>query len=1020
VTGPELASLFDPARWPETVREAALASASAIRASAPYAPLEHLAAVVRAASFTADPAMSLANMARWLAARRDPAADLRLLAENTEHRHLVASFFAFSQFLAEIAIRTPDALDEEIAAPGLSREKGAAEYLAGVRRLPDAPGWEAALLAWQRRELLRIGLRDFQELAQEPIIVRELSGLADAVIAFVLERSYADLVARHGLPRDANTGEEAAFAVYGLGKLGARELNFSSDVDLVFVYDAEGETDGATDPTGRRIRRVSNHEFFNRLSGVLCGVLEGAGAQGRLYHVDTRLRPDGGAGPLARGLLGWSEYFERQGRPFERVAYLRARHIAGTAGAPPPPRPALRDTFDAIVRTFVYRDAALDELPAEIATLKRRIDMETLDAEGRELDVKRGRGGIREIEFLIALRQLQEGAHNPRLRHSGTLESLDRMTDAGLFPEQEAATLRDAYYVLRRIEHTLQMMNQEQTHRMPRDPRERARLALRCGWASLSAFEAMLESHRSFVADRFRAYVSGAGDEPPTLPEALEQGAALTDAMLAELRPVGLDGDEGQRILRELLTGSVSYAPSARGQRELELLLPRILEELRAVAYPRSALRFFDALLRASKGIALRLELLIAHPPALRLCLRVLGGGDETARLLVAHPEWLDLLLSGFGLSPVHDPAAELRAAWEAQGGPHRPPEESLADLRRLRQREAFLVAVRETLALVTTAEAAAQTTALAGACLRSAAEALLPEFRQRGDWPARWCIAAAGGLGSGDLHPTSDLDLLFWQSGEPSDSFDRFAARLCRELAALTPEGVLWRVDARLRPDGASGRMAATETRLLDYYAREAGVWEWVAMQKARPVAGDEAWGAEVLRSVRAAWPARRPEPRALAADLLAMRRRIEDAHRLPSFARYDLKQGPGGLWDIDFALAFHALREGGLEFLGEPRVGELIARLESAGILATDDAKALRARAAALRRVQRAVRQLAGTDRDIIPADEAERAALERLLAHRLDAHPAPVAAIGEEGAAVRVLLERTLAGAEGGVPC
>lgn len=957
----------EPFDWPAALREAGWPAAAIAAAAAQLDESPHrrdaLHALVRSLAFVSDPSMGLRNTLRFIDACDDPERELQSLLENTEHRHLLCTFFAFSQFLSDIAIARPQHLEWILSRGRMRREKTPETYRELLLAFAEADGERLSfgdtLREFQRRELLRIGLRELQELADPLTLYRELSSLAEVLVAEVFHAVDAEFRQRHGPPLD-ETGREVGWCVYGMGKLGARELNFSSDVDIVFVYADEGRTRGTFDHSGKAIRQLSNHDYF-------CGMAEEVAKRigfGDLYRVDTRLRPDGIDGPAARSLDAYISYFARQGRTFERVAYLRARCIAGDE--------SLAREFDHCIRSFVYSHADIATVRSEVAALKRRIDLEALTPEGRALDIKRGTGGIREVEFIIAIEQLLRGPNDPRVQGTSTMGALDALVRCGYMPAPEAAHLRAAYLFFRRIEHTLQMMHEEQTHSLPHESDERARLALRCGYSDATAFEELLAGERAFVRERFLHYTETEEEpEAPTLADYLAMGHAPPAELVPALERAGVADAEGLRALRGLVQGSREFAPSARGQRNVERLLPRLLEELGGAVDPHAAIRNYDAFLRSTRSIPMTIAFCLEHPAILRLLVRALGFGGLLARQLVAHPEWFYAFIDPSSLEPERDPAAALENEWRRKPG-------EWSNLRRTRQREATLLQLRELLAIDGTDAASLATTAFAESIVRIVERNVRASAGNR-----RWFVLALGGFGSGDAHALSDLDLAFVTERPETETQDaQDAAAILRILADSTEDGQLWKADVRLRPEGSGGTLTVSRERFESYFARDAGVWEWLALLKARPVAGDLQWGSDVLAAVRAAWTQRRPPDDTLRRDLWAMRTRIERALKLPRQALLDLKRSPGGLWDIDFGIGYLLLRDGSPEALSATRQSSAIELLQSRGILSADHAELLAEHRLLLRAVQRALRLWKEAPIDAFPAREAERAALRRGL--------------------------------------
>jgi glutamate-ammonia-ligase adenylyltransferase len=817
-----------------------------------------------------------------------------------------------------------------------------------------------------------------------------------------------------------------------MGKLGGEDLNFSSDIDLIFVYDEEGRTEGALDPAGDRVNRVTNHEFFTRLGERLIAFLSEPSDEGILFRVDMRLRPEGKSGPLARSLGAYDAYFASQARPWEKVAYLKARRIAGDE--------ALGRAFDDLAARFVFSDTPPAILIEELARLKRRIDSEVLEGETRERDLKRGVGGIREIEFITSLRQLLTGAARPALRLRPTPEALDALARAGELPEDEAARLRDTYFFLRRLEHRLQMRAERQTYLLPESEEDWGALARRMGAREGGALEAgralraEFQSRTQEVHEIFRRHFQGmeatisAADAASPV-ELLLTARAESDPKpaLELLRRNGFIRPEAAlRALREMALGSAEIAISSSGQRWFEALLPALLEQAPRLPDPDAAVAGLLQFLRANKGIALTYQLLAARPAILRLLLLAFGCGAAPARPLIAHPEWFEEILAQGALAPGFDIAGqEPEIAREVLGAPD--DSEAWRRLRLWKEKNFVILALLDILNIEPEPRLGRLTTDLAEICVRAVAarvERRLTEFHGApaaegapGGPALRWTMLGLGGFGGRRVSFFSDLDVVLIYSGEgrsPGESglsashwFSRLGEEILGVLSAVSPEGQLFKMDARLRPEGRGAPLAASLERYLSYYAGAAQTWEWQAALKARRVAGDEALAAEFLGALRRQTPARFPDRAALAAEVRSMRARLAAAAKTPSWAEADFKRGAGGLTDVDFIVQFLQLAHAGRLLAGyggaeraadtgreagagneaqgaenaaaarrEPfptDTAEALERLADAGILPPEAAAQLREDHDFLRSLQRRQRLFFETSRDFFPATPA-----------------------------------------------
>lgn len=971
--------------------------------------------ILRALSFTSDAPMALRNMDRYFRALGPATArELSSLRENPEHLHFLCTLFSFSHYLSDIAIRHPEYLDWCFRKSRLHHEKTLeryreqlAEWMA-LDRERDARRASATL--YKQRELLRIGIRDIMEMGNTAQLCHELSNLAQAITEMALDDCLGPLELRHGRPISEVDGKPALYCIYAMGKLGAGELNFSSDLDLIFIYDEEGSTEGCPEGIGGApVRVISNHEFFVKLSSDVIQYINNRNPEGFLFRVDARLRPEGQNGPLARSRPGYSAYLNTQASLWEKVAYQKARILAGDQ--------KLAEQFDKIVEQFVYTNNVAEYLLPEIARLKRRIDHERLDEDSRDLDIKRGVGGIREIEFIVSVIQLLNGEQMPEVRIRSTLTAIRKLVELGLMEAPMAARLEEAYHLYRRIEHTLQMMHESQTHAMPAGRAERSVLALRCGFMRPADFEKTLFDYREYVRATFdKIFNPAGGTQEFTLLDYLFMEGEPPKAALEQLKDCGLEGLEGFRALQQLAVGSSEFGPSERGRREFARIFPSLMEELRAVAIPNLALRQFHLLLHAARGFSWVYELCVSKPAILKLFLRTLGFGTLLGRQLVTHPEWLDDIFNGDGL---YEERTERAIARLSLPEDH---EVALQKLRNFKQLEGFLISVQEILAVTSSTNAAARMTLLAEKVLAeivriATAEVLEPTGAK--SLPTRWSIIGLGGLGDRQVHFNGDVDIAIVCADDGEfhgrrlvEWVDQIAQRVITHMAAITPEGQLWKVDARLRPDGNSAPLGATMDRYLRYYREEAGLWEWQALTKARAVAGDVEFGANVLARLYEVRAALGPID-SLAAQVREMRGRIEASLRIPRNALFDVKSGSGGVIDVEFVVQYLQLsRPNEAERLFTLTTEQAIDALAESGALSPDDAQFLRSHLLYIRAIQRHHRLLWETTRDLYPAEKEKQESFARGFADQgLLLRLPPVEELPERMRAMRDLFNRLL---------
>jgi [glutamine synthetase] adenylyltransferase / [glutamine synthetase]-adenylyl-L-tyrosine phosphorylase len=921
-------------------------------------------------------------------------------------RAALPAVFAASGFVLESAAREPGLIEGLATSGALGRARATGEIEALASDLAVAhfeePKFMDELRRLRRHELVRIAWRDLAGLATLEETLRELSTLADGAIRAALDFAARALAPRYGTPRSAGGGAQE-LVVIGMGKLGGGELNFSSDVDLVFLYPEQGDTDGP--------RSISNEEYFTRLGQTLIRLLDARTAEGFVFRVDMRLRPLGEPGPLAMNFGAFEDYLQQHGRDWERYAWVKARAITGIAhyGA----------LYDNVVRPFVYRrylDYGVYESLREMKAMIAR------EVERRELqgNVKLGPGGIREIEFIVQSQQLIRGGSEPGLRTPSLLTALPRLAGAKLLPPAAVAELATAYAFLRRVENRLQMAEDAQTHALPEDAAGRARLAASMGFADWNACAAALDAERRAVTARFNAVVLGRGapghPRPAALFESLWSPEASLEGVAEDVRRAGLaEPDDAARLLLELRQSAYFRRLDEFGRRRLATLLPRVLDAVARVE-KRSAgatgLPVLTRLVRIIEAIGGRtayLALLIENAQALERLVQACSMGDYLARQVAAHPLLLDELLDSRVLETLPDRAQfaeELAARLEHAGND----EELQVDaLRHFRRAATFRVAMLDLAGRLPLMQVSDRLTDVAELILeRALALAWRHTAAQYGEPRARVGIAGYGKLGGMELGYASDLDLVFLHDAPGSAQtsgpkvvdnevfFLRLAQRLVHLLTVHTPAGRLYEVDVRLRPSGKGGLAFTRIDAFEDYQRREAWTFEHQALLHSRWVAGDAALGAAFTR-VRRDVLTGAVKRGQLRADVLAMRERMRAEHGRTREGQFDLKHDRGGIADIEFLAQYWVLRH----VREHPPLAEFadtIRHLESVGSAALVDHRVIDRLVDAYRAFRKAAHHLSLEQLPaIVEAGEfaAERAAVaglwERVMVAGED--PAPV---------------------------
>jgi [glutamine synthetase] adenylyltransferase / [glutamine synthetase]-adenylyl-L-tyrosine phosphorylase len=879
--------------------------------------------------------------------------------------------------------------------------------------LGDKETLHRRLRRFKARCLLRLAAREVWASAPQQEVGREQAELAEAVLRAALPHLEASLRARHGTP------EPEGFCVLGLGKLGGEDLNYSSDVDLVYLYRGDGETSGGTQGS------VPNVTYYSRLAEGLTRALSLVTEDGFCFRVDLGLRPEGRAGPAVLSLSAALQYYERSGRTWERAAWVKGRGVAGDD--------ALAEALLLGLKPFLWRRSldfgAVDALRA----LKAEID---LRGKANALDVKLGPGGIREVEFFVVALQLLHGGKAPLLRAGQTLPALGRLADAGLLTHRDAEALADAYVFLRRVENRLQMVEEQQTQTLPSAERDRLRLARSLGLPSTEALDRELERHRRFVAAAFRTLLGQTArhevPDEPLLAVALDR--ELDDARRHEaLSARGFADAEGalrslERLGRTLRTSGLQEGPGPGVPAAL------LLSECARSPDPDQALFFLADFLGNLITPLGYLRLLLQRPAVARRLIGLFGQSAFLSGYFVRNPELLDVLVQAEGGSP-HKPLSLIAA--ELGGRLARSPldEERLSAMRRFKNEEVLRIGLGDISGDLDVPEVAAQLSALADglldACLFQAEAEVRERFgppRLRAGGRAALAVLGLGKLGGKELGYHSDLDLLFVYQGGGADEetaggtrgsvahpeyFARLVQRLLSLLTVQLREGRLYQVDARLRPSGNQGTLVVSEAAFREHHGRRAQLWERQALVKARAVAGDGRFGALLLESVVQPLVYGRPLPEGAAEEIHRLRQRIEVEVAGETAGELDPKAGHGGLVDVEFATQYLQLRHGArLPAVRGPNTLDALAALAAEGLLSPEDGRTLRMGYLFHRRVENRLRLVHGRTLARLPTQGAPLALLARRLGHGgADPGGAFLAVYRRQAEAVRAAYNRVL---------
>lgn len=851
-------------------------------------------------------------------------------------RERVARVAIASDFAIDTLARQPDLLPRLLATDG-------AETLTPPELDAGSAGdWSACLRCHRRAESTRLIWRDVLGFDDVEATLRGTTDLAETCLQRALAALEAAFTARHGTVRTAD-GTPVRLVVFALGKLGGGELNFSSDIDLVYGYEHDGESDGA--------RALAAETYFARLGQQLAKLLDEVTADGFCHRVDLRLRPYGNAGRVAWSFAALEQYFQREGRDWERYAWQKARPVAGDRAA--------GERFLKAIQPFVYRKyldfGALEGLREMKALISAEVARKEMAG-----DIKRGPGGIREIEFLVQALQLIRAGREPALQRRGLLEALQALADAGQVRADTAARLAGHYRFLRRLENRLQMLDDAQVYALPDAPLAQARLAAGLGHADWPALLAALEQVRGEVSAEFDALLSQRRQQHR--PDALQaywkqlpdagDAAALSAAGFTDA--VGLDAQ-----LRDFLRGATARQSSDIARARLDRVMPALIAASAAATHPDAALQRVLTLVRNILRRSSYLSLLDEQPRALARLVDALARSALLGERLSRYPVLLDELLDSRDPDALPDAAAMHAACMDAVARADGDIDQALRLLNETRQAISFRIALAALDARQPARASARQLAELADAVLaavvRIAAEELRSAHGAVAD--ARFAVIGYGSLGGCEMGFGSDLDLVFLYDALPAAESDgarpldaqRWFARLAQKIVGYlqtpTAAGRLYDVDVRLRPDGSKAMLVSTLASFAEYQRERAWTWERQALVRARPVAGDAELAA-AFEAVRAQVLAHPRDAHALRGDVLAMRQRMRAELDRGDAAAFDLKQGAGGLVDLEFLLQYLVLREAA----GQPALldardsGGLIAALSAAGCVAGPEAQILR----------------------------------------------------------------------------
>lgn len=927
-----------------------------------------------------DPDMALNNLDRFVAAARNPLSLGTLFQRDTSALPTLVQAFSNSQHLSDQLVSDPESFDLLRMTEGepATRRALVDDLAAEIDVLERDQAVLGALRRFKYRETLRIAYGDIVRGQGLQTVTRQISFVADAIIESALRAARRTIENDRGTPR-CEDGTPARIVVIGMGKLGGVELNYSSDIDVIFLYDGEGHTDGR--------RRISNREFFEQLARETVRLLSETTDMGRAYRVDLRLRPEGGRGPTVTSVSGALAYYDIRGRTWERQAYIKARPVAGD--------PALGFDFLDRMRPWIYRRYLSRADISGIKALKRRIERQSRRDGVDARNVKTGHGGIRDIEFVIQFLQLLNGADLPGLQTGNTLEAIAQLENAGCLNNQERTLLEDNYAFLRKIEHRLQIMFDLQTHLLPDGSGEMRKLALRMGYVdrpgrtALAAFEV---DYRGKTSENRRILDHLLHDAFPDNAKTEAEVDLVLDPDPPEGRIAEVlgkypfrDVPRAYRNLTALGEENIQFLSTRRCRHFLAAIAPRLLEAVAATPDPDSTLVNLDKVSASLGGKGVLWELFSSNPPSLRLYVELCAYSPYLCDILTSSPGMSDGLMDSLVLDKLPTPES-LR---DGLATLCRAAEDIDLILHSFKNDQQLRVGVRDLLGKEDIRATTAALSAIAQTCLAQIADGHSVDNRHvdkhSGGQTGEMVILAMGKFGGREMNYHSDLDVVFLYEAEGRNTtnqqfFSEWAQRIIKAAAGLGPHGRLYAVDARLRPTGKSGPLAVSLDQFARYFAGGGGrLWERQALCKARVVYGSDRAAEAAMAVVRAA-AFDHPWNPGDADEIRKMRRRLEE-----TASADDLKRGPGGIVDIEFLVQMLQLKHGRHNAaLRTPNTLAALAALQQSGHLSAADAMLLTDGYRFLRTLEGRLRLTSDTARDKLPEDPTELAKLAHLLHH------------------------------------
>jgi glutamate-ammonia-ligase adenylyltransferase len=915
---------------------------------------------------TPSPDMALNNFERL--AGVIPHADLEEVALRKKRLAQFLLLCGSSPFLVNLIFKTPGTFRWLFLGNAVDLPRSVDDMLVELHKQVDTQTSFAELSKilrdFKRAEILRIATRDLNGLAPLEEVTAELSSLASSTLQVAHDVCRQCLIRDHGIPvmQSESGPRQAEMTVIGMGKLGGNELNFSSDIDIIYFYESDnGETRGIDNGSGEVRGVISLHAFFNKLGEMISKALSQITEDGFVFRVDVGLRPEGKSGDMAVSLRSAEIYYESWGQSWERTAMLKARPVAGSLD--------LGEQLLKMLQPFVYRKYLDYNLIEDMKHMKQKIDASLTRSMESETNLKLGRGGIREIEFFIQALQLVYAGKSPKLRERNSLKSLETLMAARLITEEDHRMLSDAYCFLRTVEHRIQVVQERQTHNLPTKDDEILALSRRSGFLranGLGRFREVLEEHRGNVSAIYGNLFHTRDEKlkEETDPEVFffldhKADGDLVKDMLAGRRFENVD--RAYDNLLSLRNGPIKANLTERSRRLLAKISPLLLQEIFSSPDPDMALTNLERFLAMIGTRSSYYALLAENRETLKLLVSLFGMSEFLSKILIGHPELLDSLVARSDATALKSKEILSRdlATLLEQSDYF---EEQLDVLRRFRNEEFLRIGLNDIHGKLGQSEVTSQLSLLSEACLDAAFRLAVQELARFGAPTyladgnlkhANLAVIAMGKLGGGDLNYHSDLDIIFvydhqgMTNGDKQISNHEYFAKLAQKVISVltmqTREGYVYKIDTRLRPSGNAGPLVTSLDSFLDYHRKEAQIWERQALTKARVVLGDQLLALQLHDVIRQTVYGTSIDDDGRR-EIHRLRMRMEHELAKETADSYNIKTGRGGMVDVEFAVQYLLLKYGcRYPELRTTSTVVALKEIRTLGLLTENDAEAL-----------------------------------------------------------------------------